>query len=299
VEAGVKGFVLHRVLGGMGFLSQPSVGDPPLVGTPAIGIGRPTLSWLPRLADRLTLRRGQRMILLTGIGLVAGVLAVARWQSQDATPPAALASRHTVTQQTIDQLEAEQTQLKKQIADLRANAEVDQQRLLRTQSAVASLGPVLEEQRAMAGTVPLRGAGIDILLDDSTTRKLLPSEDPDNYIVHEYQLRDIVNLLWGAGAAGISINGERVVNSTSIYCVGSTILINDTRTSPPYHVVAVGDTARMQAALEDGNRLRDLKARVDIYGLVLKVANQGTFTLPAFDGGIAMRHVVTAAAASP
>jgi uncharacterized protein YlxW (UPF0749 family) len=120
----------------------------------------------------------------------------------------------------------------------------------------------------------------------------MPSEDPDNYIVHEYQIRDLVNLLWSSGAAGVAVNGERFVNSTSVYCVGSTILINDTRTSPPYHVVAVGDVAGMVRALEDGNALRDLKSRVQSYGLVLQLAGTGTFTIPAFDGSIAMKNTL-------
>jgi uncharacterized protein YlxW (UPF0749 family) len=282
---------LDRVLGGLGAVSGPSVGDSALGRIPAIELPRPFLAGVARLAARPPVPRTYGLALLTAIGLAGGLLAIGLWRWQDAAPSAAVTSRHTVTQQTIDRLEAEQTQLKQEITTLRADAEVEQQRLLRTQSTVASLGPILEQQRAIAGTVPLRGAGIDLLLDDSTTRKLLPSEDPDNYIVHEYQLRDVVNLLWGAGASGISINGERVVNSTSIYCVGSTILINDTRTSPPYHVVAVGDTAQMQSALDDGNNLRDLKARANVYGLVMKVSDPGTFTLPAFAGSVGMKHV--------
>jgi uncharacterized protein YlxW (UPF0749 family) len=108
--------------------------------------------------------------------------------------------------------------------------------------------------------------------------------------VHEYQIRDIANSLWQAGAVGISVNGERFVNSTSVYCVGSTILINDTRTSPPYHIQAVGEPRHFRAALEDGNVLRDIKSRVAAYGIVFQITKTGPVTLPAFDGSIAMRH---------
>ena len=54
----------------------------------------------------------------------------------------------------------------------------------------------------------------------------------------------MLNLLWLAGAEAVSLNGERVVATTSIYCVGSTILVNDTRLSPPYEFLAIGDPAR-------------------------------------------------------
>src|SRR5262249_23182636 len=143
------------------------------------------------------------------------------------------------------------------------------------QSSASSLNRELGLQRALAGTLPLEGKGLEILLDDSTATTLLPGEDPDKYIVHEYQIRDIVNLLWQSGATGISVNGERFVNSTSVYCVGSTILINDTRTSPPYRIDAVGDPDGMRQAFDDGNALKDLKGRVQAYGLVLRVDKSG------------------------
>ncbi len=231
-----------------------------------------------------------RTLILTLVGLVLGIAFIAQWQSSLGETSAEQNSREAAIQRTISRLEAEQAQLKKEIANLRAQTTAEQQQRDQSESTSANLGKALALQRALAGTVPVRGPGIEILLDDSTNRTILPSEDPDNYIVHEYQIRDIVNLLWASGASAIAVNGERFVNSTSVYCVGSTILINDTRTSPPYHILAIGDPARMQQALDDGNTLRDLKARVQAYGLVLKVIRTGVINVPAFDGSIEMKH---------
>lgn len=227
----------------------------------------------------------------TAIGVAFGIMLVGQWQSQTTAEATTETSRHRFTQETIDRLEVEQAQLKKQIVDLRASTASEQKRLSQSEAAVASLESTLAEQRAIAGTVPLQGPGIEIILDDSLQRVILPSDDPNNYIIHEYQLRDVANLLWRSGASGISINGERFVNSTSIYCVGSTILINDTRTSPPFKVVAVGDVDQMQKAINSGTSLRDLKDRAQAYGLVFRINRTGTYTIPAFDGSIDLKHV--------
>jgi uncharacterized protein YlxW (UPF0749 family) len=225
------------------------------------------------------------------VGVAIGVLLVSQWQS----PAASVATgRQHFTQQTIDRLEAEQADLKKQITDARASIAAEQQRLSQGKSEAAELSRTLDEQQAIAGTVPLAGPGIEVVLDDSMQRPVLATDDPNNFIVHEYQIRDVVNLLWEAGAVGISVNGERFVNSTSVYCVGTTILINDTRTSPPYKIWAVGDPASLKAALADGNALKDVKSRALAYGIVFQVGRTDAFTLPAFDGSIDLKNSTVA-----
>ena len=270
---------------GLGFLGQPSVTTSPSWPgwRPIARLTHFQPSWL-----RECLRKS--VVVFTLVGIALGIFLVAQWKSPLATTAPDATSRQATIRRTIQRLETEQVQLKKQIADLRAQTTAEQQQITQSQSASATLGKALAEQRTLAGTVPVKGQGIEVLLDDSQEHALSPSDDPDNYIVHEYQIRDVVNLLWGSGASAISVNGERFVNSTSVYCVGSTILINDTRTSPPYHILAVGDIARMQQALQDGNSLRDLKARADMYGLVFKMVKVGAVTVPAFDGSIQMKH---------
>ena len=243
---------------------------------------------LPELFQPARLRGTIAAVL---IGTLTGIFLIAEWQTTTNVP--AVASRPSVTRDTIDRLESEQAMLKQQIADLRAKNAADQQAISRTQQAQSAFNSEIAAQRAIAGTVPLSGNDVELLLDDSARHPLMLSDPADTYIVHEYQIRDVANLLWGAGAVGISVNGERFVNSTSVYCVGSTILINDTRTSPPYQILAVGDADKIRAALDDGNALRDIKSRVDSFGLVFQVARSGQVTLPAFDGGIAMKHTVS------
>jgi uncharacterized protein YlxW (UPF0749 family) len=299
--------ILHSVLGlsffGGWSLSPSQPGAAGVSRRPAASAGAQTGARHP-----VTLATGDwsdvtpgGVLALTGLAVLLGIFLVAQWDRTTANPASRSDPSPGVTQATIARLQDEQTLLQEDLTTLRAQASPSVDPAVQaptSAAAMAALTASLANQQALAGTVPLRGTGLEITLDDSAVKVLPPGADPENYLIHEYQIRDVVNLLWGSGAAGIAVNGERFVSSTSTYCVGSTILINDTRTSPPYHVVAVGDVARMQAALADGQSLSDLKARSREYGVVLRLGKVGTYTLPAFEGTIDVSHTALASAGS-
>jgi uncharacterized protein YlxW (UPF0749 family) len=232
---------------------------------------------------------------VTIVAVILGVYLAAQWQSKPRRASAAPEYRREVATATIQRLEAEQADLKMRIADLRRELAQAQQST-DDQSGLGRLSADLEQEKLLAGTVPVKGVGVRIVLDDSSVKTIPPKEDPALYIVHEYQLRDVVNVLWSAGAEAVSINGERVVEPTSIYCVGSTILVNDTRTSPPYEFLVIGDQARLEAALGDTANLKALKSRIKLYGLQFTVQRQREVGLPAYAGGLDVRVAVSGGA---
>ena len=155
--------------------------------------------------------------------------------------------------------------------------------------AAATLAADVDRQKLAAGLVPVRGPGLLVTLDDSS-RVVGPADDANNFIVHDYELRDIISLLWLAGAEGITVNGERIVNVSSLYCVGSTILINEHALSPPYEVRAIGDQADLDQAIQDPKNLAKLKARGKSYGIQFKSALQKDLLLPAYTGNLTIRY---------
>jgi len=134
----------------------------------------------------------------------------------------------------------------------------------------------------------VQGPGVQIVLDDGIQRAM-PS-GPGDYLIHEHDIRDVVNLLWMAGAEAIAINQERVVATTSIYCVGSTVMVNDTRLSPPYVIQAIGPPDTQSEVLRNPSYLRDLKDRAARYGVQFKIVKVGNLQLPAYTGGFAIRY---------
>ena len=59
-------------------------------------------------------------------------------------------------------------------------------------------------------------------------------------------LRDIVTALWASGAEAISINGERLVATSSIYGVGASVLVNTAFLSPPFQIEAIGSDGLLE-----------------------------------------------------
>ena len=74
----------------------------------------------------------------------------------------------------------------------------------------------------LIGITNLEGQGVEITLrDDPTATKETIGifDDISNHIIHDGDLRAVVNELKNAGAEAISINGQRLVNTTAITCI--------------------------------------------------------------------------------
>lgn len=106
----------------------------------------------------------------------------------------------------------------------------------------------VERYKVLAGLTDVKGPGITVTLNDSD-KKIDASQDASSYIIHDSDLRTVVNELSSAGAEAISINGERIIATTEIRCVGPTIVVNSNKYSPPYIIKAIGDPAMLEAAL--------------------------------------------------
>lgn len=221
-------------------------------------------------------------LLLVGVAL--GMLLALQWRSAPSARLADTSYTRDRTALTIARLEAEQDALKAEVASLRQQLDERQQQG-QAAEMLQGLAAELARQKMLAGLVALRGPGVEVTLNDSN-RQVVPSAvNPELYLVHDYDLRDVVNLLWAAGTEAMSVNGERIVASTSIYCVGATIMVNDTRLSPPYVIRAIGPPEQQEALLKNPRLLADLRNRVSAYGLTFTVAQVPDVEVPAYRGG--------------
>ena len=89
----------------------------------------------------------------------------------------------------------------------------------------------LKKLNTYLGLTDVRGEGIIITLRDNTNSILGLAED----LVHDGDLRAIVNELKNNGAEAISINGQRIVPSTSITCAGTVIQVNNEIVGSPLY----------------------------------------------------------------
>ncbi len=105
-----------------------------------------------------------------------------------------------------------------------------------------------EEYKVFSGNADVQGEGVVIIIDDGT-RPLYEGEDPNTVLVHDMDILNVINELNRSGAEVLAVNGQRIVNESSISCSGYTIRINDQFFARPFEIKAIGDSKRMAAAL--------------------------------------------------
>lgn len=84
----------------------------------------------------------------------------------------------------------------------------------------------------------------------------------------------------------MTIQGVRVIATTGIKCVGNTVVLHGIPYAPPYVIRAIGDAARLQAALRSSAAVRIYAQYVDAYGLGYAEETSHRVELPGHSGSI-------------
>jgi uncharacterized protein YlxW (UPF0749 family) len=116
----------------------------------------------------------------------------------------------------------------------------------------------LEKLRARAealegptGLTAVKGPGIRVTLTDAPPSLDPPDDvDPNLLVVHQQDIQAFVNALWAGGAEAVTLQGQRLISTTGIKCVGPTVVLDGVPYSPPYVIEAIGDVTAMNTALE-------------------------------------------------
>lgn len=183
--------------------------------------------------------------------------------------------------------------LERRAADLRR--EVQQQAeaaAVRDERVAEAQAPAALE--LAAGAVPVTGDGVTVQLDDAPRRPGRPdlSADPDDLVVHQQDLQAVVNALWAGGADALTLMGQRIVSTSAVRCVGNTVILHGQVYSPPFVVTAVGDPARLRAALDRDPGVAYFRTFVERFGLGYDVRTERDVTLPAYTGALDMPNAV-------
>lgn len=118
----------------------------------------------------------------------------------------------------------------------------------------------LKKYNQILGLTDVTGEGIILTVTDSVQSS--NAIDMNNLIIHDSDLRSLVNELSNAGAEAISINDERIVSTTAITCAGNVILINGNKVGSPFTIKAIGNQASLYGAItRAGGYTYGLKAR--------------------------------------
>ena len=138
----------------------------------------------------------------------------------------------------------------------------------------------MDELKARAGETELEGKGIIFTLDDSK-QAVKTGENKNLYIIHDEDLLRVVNELRSAGAEAISLNGQRLIGSSEIRCVGPTVLVNERRLAAPFVISAIGNPQTLESSLNlRGGVIENFK----FWGIKADVVQSDKVRVPAFKG---------------
>ena len=117
----------------------------------------------------------------------------------------------------------------------------------------------LEQLKESLGKTDVEGEGIVIQLTDMEGTEL--AEGIIVYRIEDDDLLVIVNQLLAAGAEAISINGHRIISTSSIADIGvEFIRVNSKPIQSPYVINAIGDPDYLKGAVSGkGGRVTELK----------------------------------------
>ena len=144
-----------------------------------------------------------------------------------------------------------------------------------------------------AGLTPETGRALMVSLDDAPLRApddpMWQTMTPDDAIVHQADVQAVVNAMWRGGARALQVMDQRIINTSSIQCVGNTLLLQGRVYSPPFVITAVGPVRKMRASLAADPAVTAYRAWADVIGLGYDVSRQNDATIAAYTGPITMQ----------
>lgn len=225
-------------------------------------------------------------IILLVVGIAIGAFIVVQIRSAEKIPRTTDPVKPNLRlSETVDEMRAEQNELKNRISVLRADVKQKEETLENRKSTSKDLAQNLNEYKNYVGLTNVKGQGVEVTLNDGEYSGTNDRNDFKNdAILHSTDILDVVNLLWASGAEAISINGERIVLSTSINCIVNTILVNESHVGTPIIIKAIGNSQKLENALKRRANISDMYERKEKYKLEFIFGVKSDIEIGAYTG---------------
>ena len=144
----------------------------------------------------------------------------------------------------------------------------------------------INDGNKIIGLTEVTGPGVIITVADSDIDSSTVINAND-LLVHDKDILKIVNELKNAGAEAISINGQRVILTTSIICGGNIININGERIGSPFEIKAIGSPEALANLSRPGGWLSNLEDS----GIKVSFKKSNNITIPKYSGVLNFKYI--------
>lgn len=183
--------------------------------------------------------------------------------------------------------------LYQEIATLRDLYDKNLNKLDKYKTSTKSNEKVLEDMKnevlineMLLGYSSVKGQGIKIIISDGSVDFTLGIDDPylqELRTVHNYDMMQVINELKLAGAEAISINNQRILPNSEIYCSWAFISINDVKLPSPFVVRTIGDKDVLDNYL---NKSESYTKQLLNRGINVYIEKNDEIVIPAVSGPV-------------
>ena len=105
-----------------------------------------------------------------------------------------------------------------------------------------------EKLRRYVGLMPVEGEGLKIILEDGEYGT--QAVNPNDYIVHESHVFQVIHEMYISGAEAVAVNGQRIHSNSTIVCTGPVIEVDGVKYPAPFTIEAIGKPDVLAASIE-------------------------------------------------
>ncbi len=146
----------------------------------------------------------------------------------------------------------------------------------------------IDELEDLTGLAVAAGPGVRVTLTDAPRSVEIPGLDPNALVVHQQDLQAFVNALWAGGAEAVTLQGQRLISTTGIKCVGNTVVLEGVPYSPPYVIEAVGAPSGLNYSLGTSAEVNTYADYATKYDLGLKIETLDQVIAGAYAGTVGL-----------
>ncbi|MFD1031064.1 DUF881 domain-containing protein [Metaplanococcus flavidus] len=112
----------------------------------------------------------------------------------------------------------------------------------------SELAEEAEMLRRYTGLMPVEGEGLKVVLEDGEYGA--QDVNPNEYIVHESHVFQVIHEMYISGAEAISVNGQRIHSNSTIVCTGPVIEVDGVQYPAPFIIEGIGNPEVLAASME-------------------------------------------------
>lgn len=164
------------------------------------------------------------------------------------------------------------------LQDAEVKLEDIRQQATKDNNVYSELEQELKSVNALLGLTDLTGEGIIVTVADSD-KVNINDENISSKLVHNTDIIELINELKNSGAEAISVNGQRIMSTTEINCVGSVITVNGEKINSPFVISAIGNQDRLNGITRPGSYI----GLMEEDGILIKVEKSTEVKVPKYN----------------